>query len=104
MNKQLKLDKKIHRKYEAKHWWQKDYKENSIKINQNYINKIFKKFNSKGIIIQTPSIEQISEFEYIPHRGIIKGNFEHIKNKSKFNKYMKLLDIYMYDIYIDNDL
>ena len=41
MNKQLKLYKKIHRKYDANHWWLKDYKNHNIIINQNYINKVF---------------------------------------------------------------
>jgi len=102
MNKQRKLDRKIHRKYEAKHWWEKDYNIKSININQNYINKIFKKFNIKGCIIQTPEIIKESDNIFVPQRGIIKTNLTHLINKSKFNKYIKLLDIYNFDI-LDNN-
>lgn len=102
MNKQLKLDKKIHRKYEAKHWWLKDYTKHSIKINQSYINKIFKKFGIKGKIIQEPSIILESENIYQIHIGIIKTNLVNVKNKKKFNKYVKLLEIYQYNIQDEN--
>ena len=98
MNKQRKLDRKIHRKYEVKHWWEKDYNIKSININQYYINKIFKKFNIKGIIIQTPEIIKESDSIYVFKPGIIKTDLKDIINKNNFKKYVKLLDIYNYNI------
>ena len=47
MNKQLKLYKKIHRKYDANHWWLKDYKNHNIIINQNYINYTIPNYYSR---------------------------------------------------------
>lgn len=96
MNTQIKLDRKIHRKYEVKYWWERDY--NIKSINQNYINKIFKKFNIKGIIIQKPEIIKESDSIYAFKPGIIKTDLKDIINKNKFKKYVKLLDIYNYDI------
>lgn len=93
-----KLDKKIYRKYIANHWWLRDYKNHIIKINQNYINKIFKKFNIKGKIIQYPNIIQESDNIFIPKRGIIESDLTYITNKSKFYKYVKFLETYNYDI------
>lgn len=98
MNKQLKLYKKIHRKYDANHWWLKDYKNHNIIINQNYINKVFKKFNIKGKIIQYPTIIQESDNIFILQRGIIEANLTYIIHKNKFNKYVKFLEMYNYDI------
>lgn len=98
MNRQLKLDKKIHRKYDANHWWLKDYKNHNITINQNYINKVFKKFNIKGNITQYPTIIQESDNIFIPQRGIIEANLTYIIHKNKFNKYVKFLEMYNYDI------
>ena len=98
MNKQLKLDKKIHRKYDANHWWLKYYKNHNIIINQNYINKVFKKFNIKGKIIQYPTIIQKSDNIFIPQRGIIEVNLTYIIHKNKFNKYVKFLEMNNYDI------
>lgn len=97
--KNKNIDRKIHRKYISNHWWLNDYK--SININQNYINKIFKKFNIKGYIVQYPNIIQESDNIFTPQRGIIKTNLTHLINKSKFNKYVKLLDIHNFDI-LDN--
>ena len=94
--KNKNIDRKIHRKYISNHWWLNDYK--SININQNYINKIFKKFNIKGYIVQYPNIIQESDNIFTPQRGIIKTNLTHLINKSKFNKYVKLLDIHNFDI------
>ena len=98
MNKQLKLDKKIHRKYDVNHWWLKDYKNHNIIINQNYINKVFKKFNIKGKIIQYPTIIQESDNIFIPQRGIIEANLTYIIHKNKFNKYVNFLEMNNYDI------
>lgn len=97
--KNKNIDRKIHRKYISNHWWLNDYK--SININQNYINKIFKKFNIKGYIVQYPNIIQESDNIFTLQRGIIKTNLTHLINKSKFNKYVKLLDIHNFDI-LDN--
>ena len=98
--KNKNIDRKIHRKYIANHWWLNDYK--SININQNYINKIFKKFNIKGYIVQYPNIIQESDNIFTPQRGIIKTDLTHLINKSKFNKYVKLLDIHNFDIFDNN--
>ena len=98
--KNKNIDRKIHRKYIVNHWWLNDYK--SININQNYINKIFKKFNIKGYIVQYPNIIQESDNIFTPQRGIIKTNITYLINKSKFNKYIKLLDIHNFDI-LDNN-
>ena len=92
-------DRKIYRKYIVTHWWLKDYIKRNI--NQNYINKIFKKFNIKGEIIQEPTIIQELNGYHTIKFGIIKTNLQNIKRKNKFNKYIKLLDNYKYNILIE---
>lgn len=94
------IDRKIYRKYVANHWWLKDYK--TIKIDQNYINKIFKKFNIRGYIVQYPNIIEESKNIFVPQFGIIKANLNKLSNKTKFNKYVKFLEIHSYDILNDN--
>lgn len=81
---------KLYRKYISNHWWLK-YKKN---INQYYINKICKKYNIKGTLINKPYIDyNTNEFIY----GIIKIN----KYKKQFNKYKELLKYNNYDIIIE---
>jgi len=94
----MNKDRKIYRKYIVNHWWLKDYIKRNI--NQNYINKIFKKFNIKGEIIQEPTIIQELNGYHTIKFGIIKANLQNIKRKNKFNKYIKLLDNYKYNILI----
>lgn len=100
MKKTKYIDRKIYRKYVANHWWLKDYK--TIKIDQNYINKIFKKFNIRGYIVQYPNIIEESENTFIPQFGIIEANLNNLSNKTKFNKYIKFLEIHNYDILNNN--
>jgi len=100
MKNNKNIDRKIHRKYIANHWWSKDYKK--VKIDQNYINKIFKKFNMKGYIIQYPNIIEESKNIFVPQFGIIKADLNTLSNKSKFNRYVKFLEIHNYDILKDN--
>ena len=92
-------DRKIYRKYIVNHWWLKDYIKRNI--NQNHINKIFKKFNIKGEIIQEPTIIQELNGYHTIKFGIIKTDLQNIKRKNKFNKYIKLLDNYKYNILIE---
>lgn len=100
MNK--KLDRKIYRKYKANHWWLRDYTKHNITINQYFINKIFKKFGIKGKIIQYPSIVEESENIFLANIGLIKTNLLSIKNKRKFNRYVKFLEMYNYNIQDEN--
>ena len=95
----MNKDRKIYRKYIVNHWWLKDYIKRNI--NQNYINKIFKKFNIKGEIIQEPTIIQELNGYHTIKFGIIKADLQNIKRKNKFNKYIKLLDNYKYNILIE---
>lgn len=95
----MNKDRKIYRKYVVNHWWLKDYIKRNI--NQNYINKIFKKFNIKGEIIQEPTIIQELNGYHTIKFGIIKTDLQNIKRKNKFNKYIKLLDNYKYNILIE---
>ena len=70
----MNKDRKIYRKYVVNHWWLKDYIKRNI--NQNYINKIFKKFNIKGEIIQEPTIiQELNGYRTIKF-GIIKVDLQ----------------------------
>lgn len=53
---------KLQRKYVANHWWKKLVKKS--KINQCFVNHVFKKFNTIAKIENQPYIDENDEFIY----------------------------------------
>ena len=53
---------KLQRKYVANHWWKKLVKKS--KINQCFVNHVFKKFNTTAKIENQPYIDENDEFVY----------------------------------------